>query len=81
VALCPLNVNDADELLSTLKIDVLVKGMRGEVASDRQSLIETMVKLSLLAYALKDVIAEIDINPVIVNPTGAVAVDALVVLR
>ncbi len=55
--------------------------MRGEVASDRKSLIETMVKLSLLAYALKDVIAEIDINPVIVNPTGAVAVDALVVLR
>jgi hypothetical protein len=38
-------------------------------------------KLSSLAYELKDVIVEVDKNPVIVNPTGAVAVDALVVLR
>lgn len=81
VALCPLNIDDADQLLSLLKIDALINGVRGEEVSDRQTLIEIMVKLSALAYELKDVIAEVDINPVIVNPTGAVAVDALVVLR
>ena len=80
VALCPLSTIDADELLSTLKIDALINGVRGQAESDRQSLIDIMVKLSLLAYEYKDVIAEIDINPVIVNSTGAVAVDALVVL-
>jgi len=79
VALCPLGVEDADELLSTLKIDALINGVRGQAASDRQALILIMVKLSILAYELKDMIAEVDINPVIVNPTGAVAVDALVV--
>ena len=79
VALCPLSAEDADELLSTLKIDALINGVRGQATSDRQALIDIMVKLSVLAYELKDVIAEIDINPVIVNPTGAVAVDALVV--
>jgi hypothetical protein len=40
-----------------------------------------MVKLSQLAYGLKDIIAEVDVNPVIVNQTGAVAVDALIVLK
>ena len=81
VALCPLNVDEADELLSSLKVNTLINGVRGQVASDRQALIETMVKLSWLAFELKDFIAEIDINPVIVNLTGAVAVDALIVLR
>jgi acyl-CoA synthetase (NDP forming) len=81
VVLCPLNIDDADELLSSLKIDVLINGVRGEAPSDRQALLDTMVKLSSLAYELKDVIVEVDINPVIVSPTGAVAVDALVVLR
>jgi len=81
VALCPLNSDEADELLSTLKINALINGVRGQVPSDRQSLIDTMVKLSQLAYELKDIIAEVDINPVIVNPTGAVAVDALIVLK
>jgi len=81
VALCPLSTIEADELLSTLKIDALINGVRGQPASDRQSLIDIMVKLSALAYEFKDVIGEVDINPVIVNPGGAVAVDALVVLR
>ena len=81
VALCPLNSDEADELLSTLKINALINGVRGQVPSDRQSLIDTMVKLSQLAYGLKDIIAEVDVNPVIVNQTGAVAVDALIVLK
>jgi hypothetical protein len=81
VALCPLNSDEADDLLSTLKINALINGVRGQVPSDRQSLIDTMVKLSQLAYGLKDIIAEVDVNPVIVNQTGAVAVDALIVLK
>ncbi len=80
VALCPLSINEANELLSTLKIDAMIKGVRGQAAADRQALIDIMVKLSALAYEFKDVIAEVDINPVIVNSSGAVAVDALVVL-
>ena len=81
VALCPLSHEDADELLSTLKIDALINGVRGQAAADRQALIDTMTKLAALAFELRDVIAEVDINPVIVNPTGAIAVDALLVLK
>jgi len=81
MALCPVCIDDANDLLSTLKIDTMIKGVRGQAKSDRQALIDTIVKLSSMAYELKDVIAEIDINPVIVNSNGAVAVDALVVLK
>lgn len=79
VALCPVSADEADDLLASLKVDTLIKGVRGQAAADRESLIDIIVKLSALAYELKDVVAEIDINPVIVNEAGAVAVDALVV--
>lgn len=81
VALCPVSAEETDDLLSSLKIDTLLNGIRGQAAGDRQQLIEIIVKLSWLAFELKDVISEIDINPVIVNSTSAVAVDALIVSR
>jgi hypothetical protein len=34
-----------------------------------------------MAHALRDVLAEVDVNPVIVNEDEAVAVDALVIGR
>ena len=38
-------------------------------------------RFSAMVYALRDVIAETDVNPVIVGTDGAVAVDALIVGR
>ncbi len=81
IALCPVDVEEADELLSSLKINALINGVRGQTAGNRQALIDIIVKLSWLAFELKDVISEIDINPVIVNSTAAVAVDALVISK
>lgn len=79
VALCPVSAEEADELLATLKIDKLLRGVRGNPPANRQALIEIIVKLSWLAFELRDAISEIDINPVIVNGNSAIAVDALVV--
>jgi len=55
--------------------------LRGRPAADLDSLVKVLLGLSSLAYALKDSIAEVDINPLIVSEKGARAVDALVVLR
>jgi acetyl-CoA synthetase/acetyltransferase len=42
---------------------------------------DALVRLSWLALALEDDIEALDVNPLIAGPNGAVAVDALVVLR
>lgn len=77
VALCPVSAIEADQLLSALQIDSLLHGVRGQAAGNRQALIDIIVKLSWLAFQLQDVIREVDINPVVVNSTSAIAVDAL----
>ncbi len=81
LALCPVSSDEAADLLSSLKIGALLNGPRGQAAGNQQALIETIVNLSWLAYELKDDFSEIDVNPVIVNAKGAVAVDALVVSK
>ncbi len=78
VALAPVTPARAEQMIASLKIARLIDGMRGNPPGDRRALIETIVRLSGLAFALREVISEIDINPVIVNQAGAWAVDGLV---
>ena len=79
VALCPVSAEEAKAMIGRLKIKALLNGVRGQPAVSIKDLINTMVRLSKLAYALKDCIDEIDINPVIVSSESATAVDALIV--
>ena len=53
--------------------------MRGAPPADVGALARAVARLSVLAVELGDSVAELDVNPVIVSPTGCVAVDALVV--
>ena len=78
LALCPVTPAQAETMLDSLKANRLLLGLRGRPAVKRESLIEAIVNLSQLAYEMRDCIAEIDVNPVIVDAGGAVAVDALV---
>jgi hypothetical protein len=48
---------------------------------DIESLVDAICRLSELADDLKDVIDEIDVNPIIVTPSGAIAADALIVAQ
>ena len=81
VALCPVNAAEAGELLNSLRADRLLRGIRGAAAVNRQCLIETIVRLSQIAWEMRDCIESIDINPVIATPTDSLAVDALVIPR
>ncbi|MCP4979647.1 MAG: CoA-binding protein, partial [Gammaproteobacteria bacterium] len=81
VAICPVNSRQADEMLSSLKVNRLLQGVRGKPAVNRQALIDAIVALSRIAFEFHDSIAEIDINPVLVNEHEAVAVDALIALN
>jgi len=81
VAMCPVSPRHAEAMLSSLKANRLLLGVRGKPAVNRQALIDAIVKLSAIAYELRDSIAEVDINPVLVNSREALAVDALIVPR
>ena len=47
-------------------------------AVDVEGLVAAVVAMSALAYELGDQLDAVDVNPLIVHPGGAVAVDALV---
>ena len=81
VAMCPLNQAQAAEMIDSLKANRLLQGMRGKPAANRQALIDAVVNLSVIALEFSDSIAEIDINPVLVNQDGALAVDALILRK
>jgi acyl-CoA synthetase (NDP forming) len=79
VAMCPVNPRQAETMLSSLKANRLLQGVRGKPAVNRQALIDAIVSLSTIAYEFRDRIAEVDINPMLVNSREALAVDALIV--
>jgi acyl-CoA synthetase (NDP forming) len=79
VALPPVRAELAGDLLAGLRIRALLDGVRGGPAADLGAVIRAITGLSELALELADQIAALDINPLICGPSGAVAVDALVV--
>lgn len=81
VALPPVSPARAAGLVDRLRIRPLLDGGRGRPAADLAALHHAISRLSCLAEDLGDLIAEMDVNPVIVSPSGATAVDAVVVPR
>lgn len=77
--LAPVNAQQADEMLSKLKISALLEAVRGCPACDRPAFIDLIVQFSQMVQELADSIVEIDLNPVIVSSEGCTIVDALIV--
>ena len=79
----PISAAEARRALENLKGAKVFAGVRGAPAADIDALAEMAARLSWLAYDLRDDIAELDLNPVVVLPAGqgAFAVDALLVTR
>ena len=71
----PITRRDADEMLRELKGHKLLEGFRG-IQTDREGLIDLLVKISHFGEFYQDDILQMDLNPVIVQPERAVAVDA-----
>ena len=78
--LAPLTEIDAAEMINDIRAQKLLGTFRGEAAVDRGQLIRTLMGLSKIGMDFPD-IAEVDINPLLITPDGAVwAVDALIVV-
>jgi acyl-CoA synthetase (NDP forming) len=77
----PFDRAEARRMVTELKGSPLLTGARGQPAADVGALVDAIMRLQRLAVDLAGEVAELDINPLVVRPKGAVAVDALVVCR
>lgn len=73
--LAPLTDPGAAEMLQEIRGAALLRGFRGAPPADEPALRTVLLKVGALLDACPE-IAELDLNPVIVSATGAVAVDA-----
>jgi acyl-CoA synthetase (NDP forming) len=79
--LAPFGLDDARDLIASLKGHKLLTGARGRPPLDVDALARAASALSCFAAANADAIDSVDVNPMIVTERGAVAVDGLVVAR
>nr|WP_298684820.1 acetate--CoA ligase family protein [uncultured Dongia sp.] len=70
---------EARRQIDRLSLRPLLDGKRGAKPADIERLAQAFAAFSVMVADLEGLIAEIDVNPLIVNERGAVAVDALVV--
>jgi acetyltransferase len=77
----PIDAAEARAMVDELRCAPILRGARGLPALDIDAVVEVLVDVSAFAWAHRGVLAELDINPLFVRPTGrgVVAADALVV--
>jgi acyl-CoA synthetase (NDP forming) len=72
--LVPLTDRDAAELVCSVKAAPLLTGYRGGPKADLAALEELVLRVGRMALDLPEIV-EMDLNPVMASPSGAVAVD------
>jgi acetyltransferase len=80
LALPPLDLRLARDLMAHARVSRLLQGYRNVPAANEDELARALVKLSQLAADLPEV-REIDLNPLIADETGVLALDARVSVK
>lgn len=77
VALPPLNVVLARDLISRTRVAKLLAGYRNRPPADMNAICDTLIRISHLISDIAE-IAELDINPLLADSRGVIALDARV---
>ncbi len=77
----PFSEAEGLRMLDELRMRALLDGVRGQPGVDRAALSALLSRLSVWAAAMAPWLDELDLNPVLVGPTGPVCVDCVMVLR
>ncbi|MEU6007230.1 acetate--CoA ligase family protein [Streptomyces sp. NPDC047453] len=77
--LAPVAEDEAASMLDSIGAAEILRGVRGAPAVDREALAEQIRRVSQLVTDFPE-IAEVDLNPVIATPEGALAADIRVIL-
>ena len=75
--LAPATNAEISEALQKLRIAPLLNGFRGKPAANIDALVELIQKL--IGTTLNNGLVEVELNPVLVTPKSAIAVDALMI--
>jgi acyl-CoA synthetase (NDP forming) len=78
--LAPVTADEAVSMLDSIKAAEILRGVRGAPPVDRWALAEQIRRVSRLVADFPQ-IAEVDLNPVIATPEGALAADIRIILR
>lgn len=81
LALAPVGRSEARRMLEQLRGFKLLQGYRGAPAADLDATCEAMARISEFAADFADQVEEIEVNPLLARADGAIALDALIVLR
>ena len=73
-AVPPLSPDEAEEMVSSLRAAPLLDGFRGTAPVDRKALVAVVEQVARIAEEVPELV-ELDLNPVIVTPDGALIVD------
>ena len=76
----PLRLADIENMIDSLKSKAILDGVRGQNALNKELLIETLARMSQLLIDFP-MIEELDINPLLVTPTGVKVLDARILLK
>ncbi|MDQ6827695.1 MAG: acetate--CoA ligase family protein [Gemmatimonadota bacterium] len=75
----PLSARESSDMVLGIRSARILQGMRGKPAADTAALADALRRVAQLATDFPE-IAEIDVNPLLALPDGAVAADARVIL-
>ncbi len=78
----PFTIEVARTMIADLRSRALLEGARGTARCDTEALADTLVRLSNMAWELRDGLVELDINPLFIRPVGkgVIAADCLITL-
>ena len=76
VAAAPLSAKAAERLIRASRVWPLLAGWRGAPPADLAAVVDALVRISWLADDLGEALAELEANPLLAGPDGAVVLDA-----
>ena len=77
--IAPFSPQEARQVLDEIRARALLDGVRGQPPVDKAALVDALLRVGQLAQDFP-AIAELDINPLVVYPEGAIAIDMRLVL-
>lgn len=81
--ICPIDRSDAIAMLDELRGAEILEGTRGRAGINKNAIVDILIKVggeNGLLMIHGNEIAELDLNPIIANSQGAIAVDARIIL-